>query len=145
MGPRKDKMKPRYDFVDDGRFNPTRVWQSALATLGGWTAGALVSGMGVYSPWAFIYMAPFVIPAWFLFVLPHALLLPRNHFLTRPAFSWLYGALWGVAILGLYQTLHISTPLQTNELLTNPYGLTGASITGAVTGLIASRYERARG
>ena len=137
-------MKPRYEFVYDGRFGAARVGQSALATLGGWAAGALVSGMGIYSPIAFVYMAPFVIPAWLLFVLPHALLLPRGHVLSRPSVAWLYGALWGVTILWLYQALHIPTIFDNSETFSNYYARMGATVTGAVTGLIASRFEKAR-
>lgn len=135
-------MKPRYEFVEDGRFSAVRVGRSALATLGGWAAGSLVSGMGIYSPWAFVYMAPFVLPAWLFFVLPHALLLPRGHVLSRPSVAWLYGALWGGLILMLYHLLKIRTFVQANELLTNGFYMAAAGVTGAVTGLMISWFER---
>jgi hypothetical protein len=137
-------MKPRYEFMDDGRFDPARVGQSLLATLGGWAAGALVSGFGIYSPIAFVYMAPFVLPTWLLFVLPHALLLPRGHVLTRPSVAWLYGAFWGGLVLVLYHLLEIRTFVQADQLLTNGFYVAAAAVTGAVTGLIAASFERKR-
>ena len=135
-------MKPQYNFVDDGRFNPARVWQSALATLGGWAAGSLVSGFVVYSPIAFAYMAPFVLPAWLLFVLPHALLLPRGHVLTRRSIAWIYGGFWGSLVLMLYHFLNIRTLVQADGLLSNGFYLAAAVVTGAVTGLIATSFEQ---
>ncbi len=133
-------MKPKYELVGDGRFDPARVGRSAKATLIGWVFGALASGFVIYSPLAFCYMAPFVISAWVLFVIPHALLVPRSHILTRPWVACLYGALWGLVILWLYQTSHFLNFLVDFSIY-NIYCLIGALVTGAVTGLVGARCE----
>jgi hypothetical protein len=126
-------------------FSVARVRQSALATLAGWAAGSVVGGFVAYSPLAFFYMAGHVALTWLLFVLPHALLLPRGHALLRPIWTWAYGALWGIGALLFFRAIGFHgnfDRLFIYALQTSNFYLFVAGVTGAVTTLTAGLLER---
>lgn len=118
-----------------------RVQQSIHAVLVGWLLGALCFLM--YMPWAFVYMAGFVVPAWLLFVVPHYLFLPRTSFLWNRWVCPLYGALWGIAILRLYVMVGYRgiPPVKNLSDIWNPWCLVAAGVTGFVTCIVASQQE----
>lgn len=129
--------------IHDGRFDFGRVVRSLGLTLIGWFFGALVGGVVFFSPWAFLYMTPYVLGGWLFVILPHVLLVPRRHLLSHPLIAPIYGALWGLGILwfGEYLSLQLH-PNGPGAGLVNPLGLATAAITGAVIGLAGSLSHR---
>jgi hypothetical protein len=122
---------PEYRFDDP--FYPDPFKRSIKATLVGWAVGALFSGGVIAAGFTLCVMAVVVIPAWLFVVLPHALLLPRRHWLVHPKTAWFYGAIWGCAILWINQRLGVPQRVLSLSGLYNGFTLATAALTGGAT------------